>query len=301
VFLNRRPELYKVLTEPPNSVQLSQGYAEAGGATELNVALVRPPASVEGEAALRAVVTEISGLDESVELVVLPELFWCLDAQAGDRPTEVTFSQQVSAQLEAICTQHGLHIATSLIDVCAAGYQHVAVLIGPEGRVATQPQVHRAERHNWSQLGDDVSLIDMPWGRCALLAGDDSVYPELVKVLALQGVHVLLLPFDCQESWENNFGLLSRAAENRMCVVASSRATASGSGLICSLESEFTIMTQWQDRKFDGHINYPITTHQQQAVTQAVINPAAAANKLMSMNTDLLLQRPWHLSEALVS
>ena len=118
---------------------------------------------------------------------------------------------------------------------------------------------------------------------------------------ALRGVHCLLLPFDCQESWENSFGLLSRAAENRICVLASSRATVSGSGLICSLENEFTLMTEWQQRRFDGLINYPIVTHQCDCITEGLLHPAAANNKVMSANTDLLLQRPWRLSKTLVN
>lgn len=325
VFLNRRPELYQALTEQPSDAQLSQGYASAGVANDLEVALVRPSALAVGEAALKEVAADIEKLDDTVELVVLPELFWCADALVNNPQQEAVFSERVENELQQLCVNHRVHIATSLVERCqpvgeslqpsteslqsvseslqpvSENYQHVAVLIGPEGRVLAQPQLHRAERHQWAQLGDELTVVDLPWGRCALLTGDDSVYPELVKVLALQGVHLLLLPFDCQESWENNFGLLSRAAENRMCLVASSRATPSGSGLVCSLEREFTIMTPWHTREFDGHINYPITTHQCDAVTRAVIHPAAAANKLMSMNTDLLLQRPWHLSQTLVS
>jgi len=301
VFLNRRPELYAALVEQPSDMQLTQGYTDANVASDVAVALVRAPALAVDEAALSGVAAQIAALGDDVELVVLPELFWCADAVVHNPHKEAAFSEKVQVELTRLCAEQGVHIATSLVEASASGFQHVAVLTGPQGRLASQPQLHRAERHRWAQLGDELKFFDLPWGRCALLTGDDSVYPELVKVLALQGVHMLLLPFDCQESWENNFGLLSRAAENRMCVVASSRATPSGSGLVCSLESEFTIMTEWHSREFDGNINYPITTHQHDAVTRAVIHPAAAANKLMSMNTDLLLQRPWHLSQTLVS
>jgi len=301
VFLNRRPELYEALVKEPTAQQLNNGYTSNDVASDLHVALLRPQSMVVGIDALNDVMAAITELDDAVELVVLPELFWCEDARVGDAQAEAVFSRQVAFELERLCLERNVYIATSLVETASAGYQHVAVLLGPQGRVATQPQLHRAERHSWSRLGDALTVVDLPWGRCALLTGDDSVYPELVKVLALKGVHVLLLPFDCQESWENSFGLLSRAAENRICVVASSRATASGSGVICSLEREFTIMTEWHEREFDGFINYPITTHQRHVITQAVIHPAAAANKLMSMNTDLLLQRPWHLCDTLVS
>jgi len=61
-------------------------------------------------------------------------------------------------------------------------------------------------------------------------------------------------------------------------------------------------MTQWQDRAFDGYINAPLVTEQAPAatVTVADIHPLAACDKLMSERTDLLLDRPWRLSGALL-
>jgi hypothetical protein len=105
-----------------------------------------------------------------------------------------------------------------------------------------------------------------------------------------------------QETWEEAYGLRSRAAENRICVVASSRPLAGRAGLIASLEREFTLMTPWHERKFDGFINAPLVTEQipGSAITVADIHPNAACNKLMSERTDLLLDRPWHLSEDLL-
>jgi hypothetical protein len=183
------------------------------------------------------------------------------------------------------------------------GYQLAAVLVSDSGLVAQQPQLHRSARHAWSVPGADLRPVDLPWGRLGLICGDDAAFPELIKVAALQGVHAIALPFDLQERWEQRYGLPSRAAENRICVVASSHPREGCAGLIADLEREFTLMTEWPTRSFDGYINAPLVTRQEpgQGVTAALIHPEAACNKLMSEQTDLLLDRPWRLSGDLVA
>ena len=61
-------------------------------------------------------------------------------------------------------------------------------------------------------------------------------------------------------------------------------------------------MTPWRERQFDGRINEPVITSQEPdvAIVTGTVHPAAACNKLMSEATDLLLDRPWRLSEDLV-
>ena len=105
-----------------------------------------------------------------------------------------------------------------------------------------------------------------------------------------------------QEFWEESFGWRSRAAENRVCIAVSSRPLQQRAGLIADLEEEFTLMTEWQQRSFDGYINNPKITQQgiQPGSVSARIHPRAACNKLMSERTDLLLDRPWQLSAGLV-
>jgi predicted amidohydrolase len=198
--------------------------------------------------------------------------------------------------------QPGIVLCTSLVLPVGEGFGVVSVLVDKTGIFTEQPQLHRSRRYPWMVPGDTLELTDLPWGRVAMITGDDMVYPELVKVAALRGAHVLLAPLQIQETWEEVFGLRSRAAENRVCIVASSRPLGAHAGLIADLEQEFTLMTEWRERKFDGYINAPLVTEQRpgDAITIAAIHPAAACDKLMSEKTDLLLDRPWRLCGDLV-
>jgi predicted amidohydrolase len=296
IFANRRPELYSAIAVAPTAT----AYCADNAAAQIKAAVIAP--SAQGEAAIGELFITLSRLPADVKLVVLPELFCFEDAQVTDIAAALERSQRAIATLQMLCSARDLNVCTTLVEGTTDKPQHVGVLINKDGVVFRQVQLHHVERHNWAILGNAINCFDLPWGRIAILTGDDAIYPEVAKVAALQGAHVLLCPFDLQEKWEVEFGLPSRAAENRVCVVASTRPKNFGRGLIATLERDFTILTEWQERKFDGYINNPLITTQdpQSPQTIATIHPNAASNKLMSANTDLLADRPWFLSGDIV-
>ncbi|MEH6549370.1 MAG: carbon-nitrogen hydrolase family protein [Pseudomonadales bacterium] len=284
LFAIRRPELYGLITQPP-----AGPYCE-GGAESVEVAIAAPVDLAQLE-------DFMAELADSVQLLVLPELVTISEDPNSDSAGLIASSQAVLAAIQAACQGRSLHVCTSLAERIDEALQHNVVLIDAAGIVARQPQLHHSERHRWASLGDAVSVFDLPWAKVAMLSSDDAAIPESAKLAALQGAHVLLVPGNYQEDWESRYGLLSRAAENRMCLVTANRSDV-GEGMVASLERDFTIMTPWQSRIFDGKINHPlVSTQKERATTVAEIHPIAASNKLMSANTDLLQQRPWRLSE----
>ena len=296
LFAARRPSLYKEIAEE------SVAPICAPAAAKIHVACLAPRA--EGEAALDEIAAWLRTYRR------LPPWPYCRNCFV----TTIAWVQTSSAMLRWRSEQsppwqrpvhlpRALLLCASLVLPVADGHGVVAVLVGESGLVAQQPQLHACARFPWATQGEELSLVDLPWGRLALIAGDDAVYPELVKVAALRGAHVMAVPLQLQESWEEKFGLRSRAAENRICVLASSRPLRGRAGLIADLEREFTLMTEWHQRRFDGYINAPLVTSQApgEAVTVAAIQPLSACDKLMSERTDLLLDRPWRLSNDLVA
>lgn len=294
-FSVRRPECYQAIVQPPTGP-----YTDSAD-KERQVALMNPV--TWGSMAITELVSQLEALPQGIKLVVVPELFCIERAGIDDIDAAALLCDRAIDEITRACTGKDLQLCTSLLIRTAEGPQLQAVLISAAGVIASQPLLHKLQRHSWSSLGNDLQLFDLGWAKVAMLCGDDASMPEIVKVAALKGVHVLLVPFDLQEPWQSDYGLLSRAAENRICIVAASRESAGRGGLIASLERDFTIMTPWQERSFDGNINWPIVTRQcyDQTETIATIHPDAAKNKLMSANTDLLADRPWRLSNALVS
>ena len=294
LFAARRPELYGPVAQAPIG-PICENAAES-----VSVALMLP--SVADETALEELPSLVESLPADTALAVLPELFCYGDTQALRILPDVELAQRALAAMIHACSGRQLMLCASLVLPVGAGYGVVSVLVDAHGERARQPQLHRCERYPWMSLGDQLSTVDLPWGRLAMITGDDMVFPELVKVAALEGAHVIAAPLQLQEPWEEAYGLRSRAAENRICLLASSRPLRQKGGMIADLESEFTLMTEWQQRPFDGYINAPIVTEQgiEPGVVTTKIHPQAACNKLMSERTDLLLDRPWQLSDDLL-
>lgn len=235
------------------------------------------------------------------DITQLPELFFISDKETllnTEQMTEAAhLSQQVIKQVSAVLRPFQ-YVCTSLV----IEGKHQGVLINSDGLFATQQQLHFCNRYRWSALGDHVNTIDLPLEqgciKVAILTADDANIPEIVKTAALQAIHVLLVPFDIQEPSEVEYSLLSRAVENRVCIVAATREKnftsdlpiesknknkvklQKSTGLIINLTTDDALLPQWKSRKFDGHINPPLIKHQHGKITKAVIHPIAACHKL---------------------
>jgi predicted amidohydrolase len=297
IFGARRPELYAVIGQARSAV------TSAPGAATLEAAVYQPGA--EGADAIPEAAAAIGAAAAAgVELLVLPELFCFAGGVVSDAAEAVERSQLALQALADACRAGSTcYVATSLVKPAVGGYQHVGVLIGPGGLAARQPQLHACERHaSWAtNLGEEIAVTQLPWGRLAIVVGDDSIYPETFRLAALGGAEVVALPMQLVERWELETGLRERAAENRICLVAASRPSAAGAGAIMTLQGDFTLMTPWKTRPFDGVLSTPLVTEAgaTPGMTRATIHPAHAQNKLVSHRTDLLNGRPWQLAGAI--
>lgn len=293
-FEARRPELYAPIAKPP------AGRLREPGAASIEAAVIQPPDAPD---AVRFVLHEISMLAGRVDLIVLPELVTEPGAlvdhvgHAGVRGAE--FRDRVARTLTGTDTV----VVTTLVEMGREGPAHVGVVLSDDGVIDRGIQLHHWQRHGWAEtFGDEVSIVDLPWGRLAMAVGDDITIPEVARLAALAEADVLAVPFDVQEPWEVTTGLLERAAENRLCVVAATRPGPLGTSRILTLERDFTLWTAWQERQFDGRISHPIVTEASDGpgVTTATIHPAAAANRVLTRETDVVDSRPWKLVGAIV-
>jgi nitrilase len=171
------------------------------------------------------------------------------------------------------------------------------ILVAATGIALRQAPLHTTGRFGPARA-DKFETITTPFGRIALVAGDDGIFPEAFRLLALTGAHIAIAPVTPLETWELNTGLLERAAENRVNLLAP--ASGPQMGFAAALQSDFTIMTPWASRAFDGLLSHPIVTRATNPLTPVTLYPASAANKVVSRNTDLLAGRPWALAHDIV-
>lgn len=304
VFAARRPALYQALGAAPDH---AAGRTEvAPAAARVEVAAVALEASDDraiDEAAAR--VAELTR--DGVELIVLPELFAFAGGRVdGGLAAIATRTARALHALARACAGDAL-VVTSLPHATAGGLEHHGVAVGSRGVVLRQPQLHAVARHGWARLGTvdaarPLATLDARWGRLAIVVGDDTLYPETGRLAGLTGAAVVAAPLELIEPWEASLGLVERAAENRVHLVAASRASLAGTSLIAALPTDFTIMTPWAERAFDGVLSAPPVSRARlgPGVLRATLAPTAAANKVVSHRTDLLANRPWRLLAALL-
>ena len=291
LFRSRRPDLYAPLAQqvapapyPCAPEVLAATASLAGGAWLPTI-----------EEALR----EAAAAD--VTMLVLPEL-----AVVGTSVTNVTAAaQRCDAALEFLVRAtrelgSDIGVVTTIVRDTVKGIRHTAVYVANGQLVGYQDQLHPCARHPWATPDHRIKTVDLPWGRVALIVGDDALYPETFRLAALAGAQVAAVSFHAQEAWELQNGLLERSAENRLCLVAATRPTPVGNSLITTLPRDFTLMTPWTERTFDGELSSPIVRRSARTgLLTAPIHPLHAVNKQLSGATDLLQGRPWALAGAL--
>ena len=114
---------------------------------------------------------------------------------------------------------------------------------------------------------------------------------------------MIIAPMDLQENWESEFGLPERSAENRLCVVAASRPRMVGASMFLDLWDDYTLMTPWKERLFDGRISSPLVTRAPRfpGLFSSKLHPARTANKILSPLTNVVDSRPWNLATAIIA
>jgi predicted amidohydrolase len=179
---------------------------------------------------------------------------------------------------------------------------HVGVLISKDGIVFRQKQTHKSNQHSWiTDFGDQLKTFDLPFGRLAIIVGEDSLYPETFRLAAYQNAEIVAVPFNVNERWETEFGLLERSVENRFSVIAATRPNDVGNSLIATISKDFTLWTEWKNRPFDGNINYPIVSraNAKDEVFYGEIYPANSENRFVSKGTDVVDGRAYWLLKPL--
>ncbi|MEU8900320.1 carbon-nitrogen hydrolase family protein [Nocardia sp. NPDC048505] len=263
LFAARRPELYAPL------LISAPGRRAPAGAPEITAAITVPDA-----AAIRALAAG------GAELLVLPEL------------APIPIPEVISALADSTA-----HAVLTVRD----GDAHHAVLVHAGGVLGRQPQLHPTARHPWLRApGTELRVFELPWGRLALVAGDDALFPETFRLAAIQDADVVAVSCTPAEDWELDLGLPERAAENRLNVVAAGLVSGELTGAICALSPDFTLWTAWQG-PFTGVISHPEVHRVAPGAVgvRAPIRPAQAVNRTVSRGTDLVDGRPRRPLDAL--
>ncbi|MFI5429778.1 carbon-nitrogen hydrolase family protein [Aeromicrobium sp. UC242_57] len=243
VMAGRRPELYSALADEPI------GRRAAAGASEVRAAVLSPQAGDDIAALVAEAVAAGVELRGAARAGSTP-------GRTGQQPGvggAVPGGARDAARRHADAGRHELHRRLG----CSPGSGRLC-----SWHRADQGQLHRSDRH-----GDIPSTVEAqklpiavhsaPWGRLAVVVGDDALYPETFRLAALADADAVAVPFTVAEQFDVDLLLLERAAENRLNLAMSSRRHPEhGGGVLIPLSGDFTLWGEW-DNPFVGVISRP--------------------------------------------
>ena len=183
------------------------------------------PKIADKEKNLKAISTQANkARKKSVDILVFPELHL----------TGYTMRDEVynlaepipgpsTKKVEAIARGHGLHIVFGMPEESGVkGVLHnTAVLVGPKGVIGKYRKIHLPthtvfEERLYYRPGRDAPVFKTPFGTIGLTICYDLYFPELTRLLALQGAQ-LIIAISASPSLRRRFFegfCLSRAMEN---------------------------------------------------------------------------------------
>ena len=151
---------------------------------------------------------------EGSELIVFPELSISGIPGTNDEALSVckTADSDVVFSLIDLSMKYHIYICAGMVEYCDGNLYNSAVLTGPEGLVTVYRKLHLNENDkNWNaSAGKAFTHVNTPVGRIGIMIGSDALIPESGRILALQGVDILLCP--SAAAFPEPYGLSETAA-----------------------------------------------------------------------------------------
>jgi predicted amidohydrolase len=203
IFAARRPELYDTLTLNtylwnPLAFHGLYGHRPLPPGRRSHVAVVQlAPRAGDLAANLAAIDRALAGLPPATRLAVFPEYMLTgvpHDAEEAERRALALTDTVVSA-LQRLARRHRLTVCVGALERHAQGFASSALLVAPNGVLARYRKTHVVGRERAFLLpGDEPPpVVDLPPGRTGLLIGSDLLFPEVARVLALDGCDLLVV------------------------------------------------------------------------------------------------------------
>lgn len=210
-------------------------------AVQMDLAWLEPEKNVRrmGELAIRA------SQEQATDLVVFPELANTGYVTQRSRDFGRKYAEQADTipgytteELGRVAADRGLHIAVGVCQrhpTIPGTLYNAAVLIGPAGElIGVHHKVHiPGEEKHYFYPGNTVGVHRTDLGTIGLMVCYDLRFPELARLMALQGAEMLIAvyngprrPRDIARRFE--FTAAMRAQENQCYVVACNRTGSDG-------------------------------------------------------------------------
>ncbi len=147
----------------------------------------------------QAVLWATAAADRGAQLIVLPELassgYVFGDEAEAQRSAEDPDDGPTVRALREVCAMHGCHVVAGISERDGDCRHNSAVLIGASGRMATYRKLHLYyDEQSWFVPGDELPIVELPYGRVGMIICFDLWFPEPARTLALAGAEIIAVP-----------------------------------------------------------------------------------------------------------
>lgn len=252
LIAQRRPELYGAMCKGLNDLPCATMYGPAPevlpypGPESLKVAMMQLSRVHTRECTEWMTTRQVAyAAKRGAKLGVLPQL-WCFARGEVEQDPQAAadYSETVlKIMLDAAPKGNGLFVCFSLVERDGGKLYHTAYLIGPSGLVAKYRKAHlNSTERPWATPGAEFSQVHYvpELGRVAMMLGDEVWIPEVSRILALEGVEIIMHPTDWDRVEAAEMAATERASENKIHLVSVTRLDCPGKiGSQTTLAGEF--------------------------------------------------------------
>lgn len=154
-------------------------------------------------------------VDEGATLLVLPESFNAMGFDHETARHRASEAQHIVEQAREFCRRSSTWLLLPLIEQRSTAIYNAAHLISPSGEIVlTYDKTHLTitERRDLGLTpGDALPVADTPMGRIGIMTCYDVYFPEVARVLSLQGADLILFPSLQRSDTPERCRLLCRA------------------------------------------------------------------------------------------
>lgn len=171
---------------------------------------------------------------QKADLVVLPETLTFYGMKKTMAECAEPVPGPVTDYFGTLARQHNFYIVAGLIERDAHLIYNVAVLIGPDGKVAGKYRkcsLPRGEVEAGVTPGHEYPVFNTRFGRVGMMVCYDGFFPEVARQLTINGAEVIAWPV-----WGCNPLLAqARACENHVYVISSTYGDVSANWMISAI------------------------------------------------------------------
>jgi predicted amidohydrolase len=229
LFADRRPELYSILTRPFADTPL----ARAMKSPVMPNNMVRQVAAIQVSAPGRPQDVLDAALEECreaqfkhyVDLAVFPEQFlFDPQALARDPAAAAAFSETALQHFSQLAAATKMWLFAHMVERDGSRFYSTVFCVAPEGLKSKYRVAHLADsERQWATPGNDLPVLQTPFGDVAAMVGYEGMVPEVARVLALRGADLIVWPTSWRMPAEFKHVAHERAMENRVVLVAANR------------------------------------------------------------------------------